>query len=118
MTAVEDAELAGRLREAREFVGMSQGEVAEALNINRASVSLIESGRRKVSAGELRSLARLYRRSLEYLLTGQTYVDEADETIQALFRTTKELTDTDRQQVLTFARFLQGAGPPPTGEEA
>lgn len=114
MTAAEDAALARRLREAREFLGLSQGDVSEVLGIPRASVSQMEAGKRKVSAAELRELARLYRRAPEYFLTGEAEIASDDATMQALFRTTSDLTDTDRKQVLNFARFLRGAGPPPT----
>ena len=38
---------------------------------------------------------------------------EEDATSQALFRTTKALSDKDREQVLRFAEFLRTAGTPP-----
>ena len=41
--------LGERLREAREYVGLSQETVANALTIPRPSVSDMESGKRKVS---------------------------------------------------------------------
>jgi DNA-binding XRE family transcriptional regulator len=44
------------VREAREYVGLSQEAVAKALGIPRPSVSSMESGKRKVSMIELQQL--------------------------------------------------------------
>jgi transcriptional regulator with XRE-family HTH domain len=109
-------ELGERLRSSREFLGLSQSEVADALGIPRPSVTHIEAGRRKVSTSELQRLARLYGQSYEYFLGEASEVPE-DETAQALFRATRDLSDEDRQQVLRFAQFLRNAGPPPPPED-
>jgi len=109
-------ELGERLRRSREFLGLSQGEVAEALGIPRPSVTHMEAGRRKVSTLELRRLARLYGQTYEYFLGEAPEIPE-DETAQTLFRTARGLSEEDRQQVLRFAQFLRNAGPPPPPED-
>jgi transcriptional regulator with XRE-family HTH domain len=106
--------LAKRLREHREFLGLSQEVVAEHLGVPRASISAMESAKRKVSSMELRDLARLYRSSVSHLL-GEP--QEEDPVTGALFRATKELTTQDREQVLRFAQFLRSAGTAPETEE-
>jgi transcriptional regulator with XRE-family HTH domain len=98
-----------RLREAREVLGLTQGEVAEALSIPRTSVIAMEAGKRKVTGLELRRLARLYRREVGWLLGDDNSVGAESEV--ALFRATAHLTDEDRQQVLRFAEFLASGGP-------
>ncbi len=45
--------LAERLREAREYLGLSQQFVAEHTSIPRVAISAIENGKRKVEALEL-----------------------------------------------------------------
>jgi transcriptional regulator with XRE-family HTH domain len=108
------AAMGARLREAREFLGLSQETVAETLGVPRASVSAMESGRRKVSSLELRDLARLYKRPLDFFYGDDGRVeDELDETTQALFRTARNLTAADQAQVLRFAEFLKGSGEAP-----
>ena len=98
-----------RLREAREVLGLTQGDVAEALSIPRTSVIAMEAGKRKVTGLELRRLARLYRRDVGWLLGDDDVVGvESD---AALFRATAHLTDEDREQVLRFAQFLASGGP-------
>jgi transcriptional regulator with XRE-family HTH domain len=105
--------MGARLRQAREFLGVSQEAVAEALGVPRASVSAMESGRRKVSSLELRDLARLYKRPLDWFYDAESEPIAEDETVSALFRATKNLNQEDKEQVLRFAEFLKGAGQAP-----
>ena len=106
----EQERLSQRLREAREYLGLSQEDVAEQLKIPRASISAIETGKRKVSSLELKQLAKLYKRSSASLLGEEEPTQGArgeDETFRALFRTTRGLSEQDRQAVLQFARYLR-----------
>lgn len=109
----EYVSMGARLRQAREYLGVSQEAVAEALGVPRASVSAMESGRRKVSSLELRDLARLYKRPLEWFYGDDAQPIAEDETVTALFRATKNLKPEDKEQVLRFAEFLKGAGQAP-----
>ncbi len=110
-------ELGERLRRSREYLGLSQGEVAEVLGISRPAITQIEAGRRKVSTLELAKLARLFGQPYEHFL-GEVPELVEDETSQALFRAARDLTDEDRQQVLRFAQFLRNAGRAPAPEGA
>src|SRR4051794_20333092 len=104
-------ELGERLREAREYVGLSQEAVATALGIPRPSVSGMETGKRKVSTIELQELARLYKRPYSYFLGEEDDEwQQAEETARALFRAAKGLSDRDREQVVRLAEFLRNAG--------
>jgi transcriptional regulator with XRE-family HTH domain len=104
--------VAGRLREAREVLGFTQEEVSGALGIPRTSVHAMETGKRNVSALELRRLARLYRRRVEWLLGEDAEPAGAD---NALHRATEALSEEDKEQVLRFAEFL-AAGSPRRGD--
>ena len=64
----EHQAVGARLRAARETLGLTQEDVAGALGIQRTSVIAMEAGKRNVSALELRRLARLYRRSVAWIL--------------------------------------------------
>lgn len=99
-----------RLRDAREVLGLTQGDAATALGVQRTSISSIEAGKRNVTATELQKLATLYRRTATWILGDEA---DADVSASALLRATKTLSEEDQQQVLRFAQFLAGAGPAP-----
>lgn len=104
----EQLALSARLREAREYVGLLQEDVATALGIPRTSVHALEAGKRKVTGLELRRLARLYRRPVAWLLGDEVELSDAE----PLHRATAELSAEDKDQVLRFAQFLAAAGKP------
>ncbi|WP_419950092.1 helix-turn-helix domain-containing protein [Candidatus Palauibacter sp.] len=87
--AIDQQELARRLREVRESCNMTQAAVAQHLGIGRSAVSEIESGSRSVSGLELHRLAYLYARDLRDLLADE-FVER--EPITALFRRHHEST--------------------------
>lgn len=110
----EEERLGRRLKEAREFLGLSQESVATAMALPRATISAIEAGKRKVSGTELSRFAELYKRNLDYFFSKTTKPE--DQVAAALFRATKDLKEADREQVIRFAEFLKGAGVPPKPE--
>jgi transcriptional regulator with XRE-family HTH domain len=58
--ALGASDVAARIRDCRLAAGLSQQAVADAVYIQRPAYSLLERGKRKVTAGELRALARLF----------------------------------------------------------
>jgi transcriptional regulator with XRE-family HTH domain len=95
-----------RLRDAREYLGFSQEEVAAYLSIPRSALSLIEAGTRKVEALELKKLAGLYKRPLAYF-TGDESEEEYGEEVAHLARMARELSPEDRAELGRFADFLR-----------
>lgn len=96
--------LAERLREAREAAGLSQEDVAQKLSLPRPAISQIENGHRRVEALELARLAKLYGRSLSFFAEEEPV---GAKRLDALHRTTAELSEKDRAEVLRFAEFLR-----------
>ncbi|MGT2430919.1 helix-turn-helix domain-containing protein [Cupriavidus basilensis] len=100
--------LAQRLREAREYVGLSQEDVATALGISRPAVTNIEAGSRKVEAVELDKLSQLYGQTVQYLLTGGSSASDAR--VAFLARATHGLSEQDLEELGRFAEFLRTSG--------
>lgn len=99
-----------RLKEAREYLELSQDEVASALSVPRSAISLIETGQRKVDALELQRLAEIYQRPIGHF-TGEDPEPEAlPEAVQHLARAAAKLTERDREELMRFAEFLQTRG--------
>lgn len=101
--------MAARLKEAREYLGISQEEVATTLNIPRPAISRIESGERKVEALELEQFSKLYSRTVQYFLSGARTSDELDGSIAFAARALKGLSDKDLEEVARFASFLRAS---------
>ena len=104
--------LATRLKEAREYLALSQDEVARILDIPRTAVSLMEAGQRKVDAIELKKLAEIYQRPIGYF-TGESgaAIPPVPESVEHLARAAAMLSDRDREELLQFAHFLQARQP-------
>lgn len=112
-TEVRRSEIGRRLRDAREYLNFSQDEVATALGLPRPSVTNIESGSRKVDALELDKLARLYGRSVSYLLTGDEEF-KTDEKVAFAARALHGLSGRDLEEVMRFANYLRNSARPDT----
>lgn len=99
-----DQELLGqRLRQIREYLGLSQQYVTSATGISRSAISEIERGNRKVDSLELRRFARAYQTSVGRLL-GE--VEDSEAAFSKLERAMVGLTPKDQEEVLRFAEFL------------
>ncbi|HKV49422.1 MAG TPA: helix-turn-helix transcriptional regulator [Candidatus Acidoferrales bacterium] len=104
--------LAKRLRDAREFLGLSQEYVAQQMNVPRPAISKIESGRRKVDSLELIRLSKLYGLPVGYLL-GENQAEETAEAIGAdplvgkLRLMTRGLKAEEREEILHFVEYLK-----------
>jgi transcriptional regulator with XRE-family HTH domain len=99
--------LGDRLREAREYLGFSQEEVADFLRIPRSALSNIETGQRKVEALELKKLAGLYKRPVSFF-TGEEPEDVSfGDDVAHLARKVAELSADDRAELGRFADFLR-----------
>jgi transcriptional regulator with XRE-family HTH domain len=103
----ERENIGARLKEAREYLGLSQQEVANALNLPRTAVSMMESGQRGVESLELKALAKLYQRPVAYF-TGED--EELGAAVGAdvamLAKQVAKLSDQDRGELMRFSEFL------------
>src|SRR5258706_16173277 len=101
----ERTDIATRLKEAREYLGLSQQEVATALNIPRSAVSLMENGQRRVDSVELKALARLYQRPMSFF-TGEEGEPVLAADVALLAKQMAKLSEQDKDELLRFTEFL------------
>lgn len=94
------------LREAREYLELSQDEVAKQMNLPRTAISFVESGQRKVDALELKQFAQLYQRPVAYFTGEEEVISAVPENVAHLARTASKLSDKDREELTRFAEFL------------
>jgi transcriptional regulator with XRE-family HTH domain len=105
--ADQRAHLGQRLKATREYLGLSQQQVAERTGIVRSAVSDIERGLRKVEVMELQKLARLYRLPASYFLDEEDSADAGEHALAGLPRTARPLSEGDRIEVAKFIQYLQ-----------
>jgi transcriptional regulator with XRE-family HTH domain len=102
--------LGERLKSAREYLGLSQEEVARLIGIPRSALSAIEAGQRGVDALELKALAGIYKVQIGYL-TGETPEQfGVAKDIAHLTRAVSKLSKTDRNELSRFAEYLSARG--------
>lgn len=99
--------LADRLRDARNYLGLTQEEVATYLSIPRTAVIDIESGRRRLEALELTRLAKLYRQSVSYLTGEDDEASDMPADVAYLARQAQSLSTQDREELGRFAEYLR-----------
>lgn len=107
--------LGSRLREARMYLGLKQGEVAQHLGIPRTTLSGIESGQRRIDAVELVRLAKLYELRVSY------FTEEEPDTVETpdiahLARQSINLSAHDRKELQRFANYLRFRSTDPEGD--
>jgi transcriptional regulator with XRE-family HTH domain len=101
--------LGERLKDAREYVGLKQDDVAKKLGIPRSALSNIEAGSRKVDAIELAQMAKLYQRPVAWF-TGDDPHSPADKMLAEVAhvaRAAAALSHQDREELARFADFLK-----------
>ena len=97
-----------RLRVAREQAGLSQGQVARMLKKHRPTISEIEAGRRRVTAEEVASLAKIYSVSVDWLTSSGFEEDDLDPRVQLAARELAKLKPDDLDKVLKLLARMRG----------
>ncbi len=109
MSIHEDRErvnLGAKLKEAREYLGFSQDDVASVLGVGRAAVSLIESGQRKVEVTEIKKLAQFLKRPISHFTGEKITAAPMNSSMQAFARKAEKLSDADWEELTRFADYL------------
>lgn len=99
--------LGARLRDARNYLGFKQEEVANVLGIPRTALSDIEAGQRKVEAIELQRLAKLYRQSVSHFLDDDVAETPLPADVAHLARQAAGMSEQDREELSRFADYLR-----------
>jgi transcriptional regulator with XRE-family HTH domain len=101
----ERTAIAQRLRAAREQVGLSQGQVAVMMGLQRPSISEIEAGRRGVAAEEINKLSDIYGVSVSWLTRAESEVP--DPAVELAARELAKLGSDDLDRVLQLLKTLK-----------
>lgn len=104
-------QIAHRIRVARENAGLSQGQAAKQLGFQRPTISEIEAGRRKVTAAELTTIAKLYGVGVAWLACeNDDAADPERDRIELAAREIAGLKEADFENVLQLVRSIRARG--------
>lgn len=105
--------LAERVKTRRKQLGMNQMELARASRIAQATISRLEAGEvEQLKSDALKRLAEALRLTVDYLvgktdkLTSDDLV-ESDPRAKTIFRGYEKLSESGKEQVEKFVRFLR-----------
>lgn len=102
--------VASRIKKRRNYLKMTQTQLAKAAKLTPAAISQFESGARKPSFDTLSSLADALKVTTDYLLgkREQGYEDLlADPRVSIMFRGIMNLSEQDKETMLEFYQFLK-----------
>ena len=103
-----DAALAARLREAREYLGFTVEQAAARAGMTVFTLQLLETGGYTPAKRTMKRLAAAYLRPVDWFSGDWEWTPSPE-----LLRRVEHLSEGDREAMLDFAEFLQGAGPAP-----
>jgi transcriptional regulator with XRE-family HTH domain len=101
------ASLGSRIRAARRDAGMSQGQLAQALNTTQSAISLYEAGQRSVGIDMLLNVARILNRPLHYFLGEDGEMLYVKDSEIALLIQELERHPEDLPELLQYWNFLR-----------
>ncbi|MDF2505516.1 helix-turn-helix transcriptional regulator [Clostridium sp.] len=105
-----------KLKQLRMESNLTQSELAEKLNLSKANISKYESNDIEPNLQTLTAISKLFNISIDYLLKDNFQQESLtlDEELQQLlndpdtmvaFKDFKNLSETDKQEIINFIRF-------------
>ncbi len=101
MKKVDYKQIGIKLRKAREYLNLTQSQVAYILNVGRDAIIRIENGTRKIDAEELSKFSDLYKISIDELINSESHVY----TENAFARGFEKLSDQDKKEILNLIKL-------------
>jgi transcriptional regulator with XRE-family HTH domain len=102
----EQVRLGARLKDSREYLGLSQKFVADRTGIPRSAISDVERGVRKVDSLELKKFALVYTRPVGYFLDEDDNADPSNHTVQVVARQLGGMSQDDIEKVADYVELV------------
>ena len=91
-----------RLRKLRNYMDLTQEQVADILGIGRDAILRIENGKRKIDLQELMSFSKLYKISIDELIEDEHIVNNNEVAFARGFNT---LSEKDKKEILNLIEY-------------
>lgn len=101
MEKIDYKKIGLKLKKSREYLELTQEQVANILNVGRDAILRIEKGSRKITADELNNFSRLYKISIDELLDNTQRTSNE----QVYARGFSKLCAHDQKEILDLIRL-------------
>lgn len=91
-----------RLRKLRKYMGLTQEQVAEILNVGRDAILRIEKGERKIDLHELMNFSRLYNITMDELIAENPIINGSK---IAFARGFNGLSEKDKKEIISLIEY-------------
>lgn len=91
-----------KLRNAREYLGLTQDQVASTLNLTRNIIVNIENDKRAIKSDELYKFSKLYGLTMEEIVSDEKEIDLTNQVFARGFDT---LSEKDKQEIINLIKF-------------
>ena len=91
-----------KLRAVREFLGLTQDQVASTLNLTRNIIVNIGNDKRSIKADELYNFSKLYGITMEEIVSDEKEIDMNN---QVFARSFDSLSEKDKQEIINLIKF-------------
>lgn len=101
MKNIDYKKIGEKLRKSREYLDLTQEQVANILNLGRDAIIRIEKGTRKITAEELANFSTLYKISIDDILENKTI----NYTEQVFARGFEKLSEKDKKEIIDLIKL-------------
>ncbi len=101
MKSFDNKKIGEKLRKAREYLELTQEQVAKILGVGRDAIIRIEKGSRKITAEELSDFSRLYNVSMDDIVNDKIIMTNE----QVYARGFENLSEKDQKEILDLIKL-------------
>ncbi len=91
-----------RLRKLRKYIGLTQEQVADILNLGRDAILRIEKGERKIDLQELMNFSKLYNVTIDEITMDEQTINTNEIVLARAF---KELSEKDQKEIISLIEY-------------
>ena len=99
MKSLNYKKIGERLKKLRNYMGLTQEQVATIISVGRDAIIRIEKGERKINLQELIKFSKLYNISIDELVCDEYKINSSD---VAFARGFNELSENDKKEIISL----------------
>lgn len=102
MKELDYKKIGERLRKLRKYIGLTQEQVADILNLGRDAILRIEKGERKIDLQELMNFSKLYNVTIDEITMDEQTINTNEIVLARAF---KKLSEKDKKEIISLIEY-------------